>query len=299
TRGRRQARFYAWRSPGNPFEGVKVLLSTVPEATSDRVVIAGRRAVGPEVVVHLVVAVGDELAAIGDTDTDAIACDGIVVEQHGGACAVGAETGPGIVHDRAVLDHDEGRSPPASSCDGEHAVGSVARDHAVADDGVNATHGEAAVRPQPTHVVLQVHPDENDTDGGEVAARLDRDPAARRAASVVEYDAVRDEQLRRAATAPHGDPTPPSTFEVPDHAVLNMNGGGLGDENAGVPGDLPVDDQAAQAGHGAAARVDEDADVSVSASRQDARLARPLVGDADRLRDRQFFGAGSAVVAGA
>src|SRR5262249_8755632 len=75
----------------------------------DRAAAAGRHAISPEVVVHLVVAVGDELPAVAGTDTFAVAGDGIIVEQHGGARPLGEDAGAGVVHDGRALNDDKGR----------------------------------------------------------------------------------------------------------------------------------------------------------------------------------------------
>src|SRR5215471_4735732 len=51
----------------------------------DRAEEAGGRSFGADVVVVLVVAVGDQLPAVGGADAGAVLGDGVVVEQHDGA----------------------------------------------------------------------------------------------------------------------------------------------------------------------------------------------------------------------
>src|SRR5262249_41757778 len=81
----------------------------------DRAGMAGRRAVGTQVVVHAVVAVRDQLAAVDGADADRVARHAVVVEQHGHARPICADAGAGIVHRRGALDQDQRRRPPLAA----------------------------------------------------------------------------------------------------------------------------------------------------------------------------------------
>src|SRR5262249_40750803 len=155
------------------------------------------------------------------------------------------------------------------------------RHHAVAhvDAAAGAGH-EAAVHPQADDIVLQVHPVENGAHAAG-AGRLDEKAAGPLSAAVVVDQRVGNEQLVEAGHRIDESPRKLS-LEIPDHAVLDVHGGGLLDLDSSCRRAFPVDGQAAQADNVAGTGLDVD-DVGVGAEQQ--RVARTVIDDADRLAD--------------
>src|SRR5262249_458328 len=149
-------------------------------------------------------------------------------------------------------------------------VGSIARHDAVADDDMGAV-AIASENGEPDDIVFQMDPVEHH--GGAAGAHgLDRDPAGRRDAPVVEDDGVGYEELGVAARGKELDPFPRAKrLEIPDHAILDVQGRDRPDVNSDAADALPIDDQAAQADDVAGARVGGDADAK--GRDQNARLA--------------------------
>src|SRR5262249_23219609 len=124
------------------------------------------------------------------------------------------------------------------------------------------------------------------TAGAEVG--LNEETAANRAVAIVENDGVRDEDLHVGLTL-HNDAgckTRTRSLKISYHAVLNMHGVGRGHEYSVTPGDLPVEDQSAQAD--GVARARRDVDGNAPCRRQNARLAGPVISDIHRLADGQL-----------
>src|SRR5262249_18134595 len=138
---------------------------------------------------------------------------------------------------------------------------------------------DRAVHQEPYHVVLQVDAVE-DHAGAARALRCDRDPASVRGRPVVEDDGIGDEQLAVVARLEGDAESAANRLQVPDHAVLDVDGRRLQDENAAIASDLPVNHQAAQADDVASSGTDADADVG--GRDQDAGFAGIVVGDVDR-----------------
>src|SRR5262249_47554094 len=94
--------------------------------------------------------------------------------------------------------------------------------------------------------------------GAAGSRRLNQDPAALRGASVVEDDGVRHEHLN-VDRVRDKNPYLGAILEVPDDAILDVDGRRRLDADARSTADLPVDHQAAQADDVAGRPVDQDA----------------------------------------
>src|SRR5262249_2136766 len=115
----------------------------------------------------------------------------------------------------------------------------------------------------------------------------DEDTTAARGAAVVEDDGVGHKELKVLEGGKDDSPwiEPGGGFEIPDHAVLNVNGRGRIEHKPAKAYGLPIDDQSAQADDVAAARVDDNG--KAAGRRHNAGLAASVVGDVDRPVDDQ------------